>query len=59
MKKLLFAAAVVIISASCSKQNATPTDMLNENVDTSTAVVVYTGSFMNGPFGTVMGMVNI
>lgn len=59
MRKLVFAAVIMIVSTSCSKQNGTPTDMLNESADTSASVLVYTGSFLDGPFGAVMGQVNI
>lgn len=59
MKKIL---AVLFISASvaaCSKQNATLTERIDDMVDTTSSDLSFTGSFMNGPYGTVTGMASI
>ena len=60
MRKISFILlAVIALATGCSKQNATPTTALNEMVDTAAATLKYSGAFMNGNEGTVMGTVNI
>lgn len=54
MKKILFIIISVFAIVACSKQNATPTTPGTGMVDTS-AMLKYSGSFMNGPYGTVSG----
>lgn len=57
-KLLLIAATFGTVAISCKKQNLTPTDMLNEMIDT-TATLQYSGTFVDGPYGTVMGKAEI
>jgi len=62
MKILLLATVLMMATLmSCTKQNGSPTTSLNEKPDTtSTATdVKYTGMFMNGPYGSVVGAVKI
>lgn len=59
MKQLLIIIGAVLLMGSCSKQNATPTNPLNEMVDTTSSMLLLSGMFMNGPHGTVSGVVNI
>jgi hypothetical protein len=59
MKKIspLFILVFVIFFSACKKNN-TAEAVLNEMTD-STAMPVYNGAFMNGPYGTVAGNVKI
>jgi hypothetical protein len=50
--------AAVITLAGCSKQNNTPTVPGAGTLDTS-AMLKYSGSFMNGPYGSVSGEAKI
>jgi Electron transfer DM13 len=59
MKKILVILFIGACVAACSKQNATPTAPVNEMADTTTSELSYSGSFMNGPYGTVSGTANI
>ncbi|MBN8676108.1 MAG: DM13 domain-containing protein [Chitinophagales bacterium] len=60
MKSLLLFKMICITAAlsSCVKEN-TPSTPLNNNVDTSTAIRKYMGSFINGPYGGVSGAASI
>lgn len=58
MKKILVGLSVILFVAACSKQNETPTNTVNETVDT-TAMQKQKGEFINGPFGSVMGSARI
>ncbi|MBC7828331.1 MAG: DM13 domain-containing protein [Chitinophagaceae bacterium] len=53
---ILFAGACLFFN-SCTKK--TSTAMVNEMVDTTTAVLKYQGNFQKGPYGTVSGSVMI
>lgn len=59
MKQLLIIIGVVLFISSCGKQNATPTNPLNEMVDTTGSMLLLSGMFTNGPHGMVSGRVNI
>lgn len=48
----------LLILPSCKKKNNTPEIILNEQTDTS-YTKIKSGSFMNGPYGTVSGNVEI
>lgn len=55
MRKYIIAISIgILLFASCRKQNATPTTTGIGMVDSS-AVLKYSGSFVNGPYGTVSG----
>jgi Electron transfer DM13 len=58
MKKIVILLAVCGVLVTACKKNATPTNPLNQTADTS-AVVKYTGTFSNGPYGTVSGSAKI
>lgn len=53
-KSIILIAISVMVLAGCSKQNATPTIPGTAMLDSS-AVLKYSGSLMNGPYGTVTG----
>lgn len=59
MKSTILSLSVLLLVASCTKQNGTPDIPINENVDTSSAMLRLSGSFMNGPFGAVSGTVAV
>jgi len=59
MKKIFAILLTGFALAACSKQNATPTQPVNDMVDTTVLSRLYTGMFMNGPYGIVSGTVNI
>ncbi|MEP6846923.1 MAG: DM13 domain-containing protein [Panacibacter sp.] len=59
IKKILAAFLIISILAACGKQNATPSVPVNDMVDTTASGLSFTGSFMNGPYGAVTGIVNI
>ena len=59
MKKILAILFISVSLAACSKQNATPATPVDEMVDTTTNELSFSGSFMNGPYGTVSGIANI
>lgn len=48
-----------IAVAACTKQNASPAEILDEQIDTTTSTLVYEGVFSNGPYGDVSGSANI
>jgi len=54
MRKIFYILITVIIIVACKKQNATPTTPGTGMVDTS-AMLKYSGSFINGPYGSVTG----
>ena len=59
MKKLLFAvASTTLLFTACVKQN-TPTNPLNNRVDTTVNMQSRLGIFINGPYGTVSGSAKI
>ncbi|MBC7936525.1 MAG: DM13 domain-containing protein [Rhizobacter sp.] len=58
MKKLIIAAGIILIVASCKKENEAPALNLMEQPDTST-VAVKQGVFQNGPYGNVTGKVTL
>lgn len=49
---------IVVAVSSCVKEN-TSTTPLNNNIDTTAAMSRYVGAFMNGPYGSVSGIVKI
>ncbi len=55
---LLIVLASAIFLASCVKEN-TPEIPLNDTVDTTVAVPVEKGNFINGPYGSVSGMATV
>lgn len=59
MKPILFIFSVLAISIAACTKNATPTTPGMDTVDTSMAMNKFSGMFMNGPYGTVSGKVNI
>ena len=59
MKIILPVLLLILTLTACSKQNAIPAEPSNEMVDTTSLSVAYKGSFSNGPFGVVTGIVNI
>jgi hypothetical protein len=60
MKQLTLAIVVLsIILTACTKQNGTTTVPGTGMVDTTTALFRYSGSFSNGPYGTVSGQAKI
>lgn len=58
MKTKIVAALVVIIAWSCSDETLSPTTPLNEMTHDD-AVLIYSGTFTNGPYGTVTGNAKI
>jgi len=54
MKHALIIITVFCFASSCKKENLAPTTMINEMVGTS-AILKYSGGFVNGPFGNVSG----
>lgn len=48
-----------IVIASCKKETVAPTTMLNEGVDTTIAMLKFSGAFMSGPFGTTSGKAEV
>jgi Electron transfer DM13 len=61
MKKYLYSLLVMVIITilgACKKENNTPTTPAMDMVDTG-ALVKYSGTFVNGPFGEVSGKVKI
>lgn len=58
MMRLLFFTLIITTFISCKKETLAPTNMVNEMID-STAVLKYTGNFLNGPYGTVTGKAEI
>ncbi len=52
--QILCFAFLCIVATSCQKNNATPTEALNETIVTDTAAKIM-GMFANGPYGKVMG----
>lgn len=59
MKKILYALFPAFLFMACSKQNALPTTAVNDMVDTTSSELSFTGNFMDGPYGTVAGVVSI
>ena len=61
MKPALFSILITcLLLCACSKKNATPEIPLDEKVAAdSTATPLFTGTFMNGPHGTVSGSASI
>ncbi|MBG9377029.1 DM13 domain-containing protein [Panacibacter sp. DH6] len=53
--KITIVLLLVFMITSCAKQNATPSDVLNEQIDTTAGMLVYSGMFSNGPYGSVSG----
>ena len=59
MKKIIFVVSVTaFFLISCVKEN-TPVLPLNNKVDTTIAMQKNMGDFMNGPFGSVSGMIAV
>jgi len=56
---LLLLIASIGIFISCSKNTSTPSDSVNDPVETATLKEIYNGDFINGPYGTVEGAVKI
>lgn len=54
MRKIFYILTTAIIIAACKKQDATPTTPGTGMVNNS-AVLKYSGSFINGPYGAVTG----
>ena len=59
MKNLFLISLTAIIFISCTKQNAASTAPADDNVDSATAVLKYSGTFEQGREGTVSGIANI
>jgi hypothetical protein len=69
MKTLLFAVCIIcaVWISSCTKQNETSTTPVNEMIDTTgmgsggsmNASTQFTGSFSNGPYGSVTGTAKV
>ncbi len=59
MKPILFIFSAVIILLSACKKETTSTVPLNEVPDLTMAMAKDSGQFMNGPYGTVMGIAKI
>jgi Electron transfer DM13 len=57
-KNLIVLITGLIFFTSCKKDKAS-TAVLNETTDTTTAAKKLMGTFMNGPYGTVMGGVQV
>jgi Electron transfer DM13 len=55
---LFMMVCLTVAVSSCVKEN-TPTIPLNNNIDTTTAMSRYMGTFMNGPYGSVSGATRI
>ncbi|MEO7533257.1 MAG: DM13 domain-containing protein [Ferruginibacter sp.] len=58
MNRIFIGIMIFATLAQGCKKDASPTNMVNEMVDTS-ARVTYTGMFENGPFGTTSGSAKI
>jgi Electron transfer DM13 len=59
MYKLIFGIFVMLIAlTSCVKEN-TPANPVNNPVDTTTAISRFSGTFGNGPYGSVIGTAKI
>ncbi len=58
MKNILKVLLIIFIASSCKKEVLAPTEPINEMVDT-TAMIKYSGSFVNGPFGKVSGKAEV
>lgn len=58
MYKLILISFVTIVIFGCVKEN-TPTMVVNNPVDTSTSVSLFSGTFNNGPYGSVSGKARI
>ena len=58
MKKLITLLIITFVVVACKKETNASTASFNETVDTA-AVLKYKGSFVNGPYGTVMGNAEI
>ncbi len=57
---LFFLFITCLVLCACSKKNATPEIPLDEKIAAdSTVTAVFTGAFMNGPYGTVSGSAKI
>lgn len=52
---IVMAVAFVFAFTGCTKQNGTNTTPGTGTVDTTSAMLRYSGSFINGPYGTVSG----
>ena len=57
-KPIIVIFALFILLSSCVKEN-TPTDPVNDPVDTSMANIRFNGTFGNGPYGLVNGTAKI
>jgi hypothetical protein len=57
-RNLIIFIAIALFLASCVKEN-TPTDPVNNTVDTTNSTLEVKGDFMNGPYGRVSGMAKI
>lgn len=55
MKYTLALLVNVLLFASCKKQNETSTTPGTDPIDTLAQITLYTGNFINGPWGTVKG----
>ena len=59
MKKLLFLlSSVILVFTGCVKQD-TPTNPIDEKVDTAVSMQARLGMFINGPYGSVSGNAKI
>lgn len=58
LSHLFMILCITVALSSCVKEN-TPTIPLNNNIDTTTAMSRYMGTFMNGPYGSVTGAARI
>lgn len=58
-KNIAYLLLVLVVFAACTKNNATATAPLNENLPPDTASVAGMGNFINGPYGRVTGAARI
>lgn len=60
MRNFFIAATLFsIVLSACVKQNGTDTTPGTGTVDTTTAMLRYSGTFMNGPYGSVSGAAKV
>lgn len=60
MKKVFLVIAIAaLFTTACNKQNAAPETPIEEMPDEGTAVLKYSGAFMRGEEGTIMGTANL
>lgn len=58
MKQLIVVLSLAFFAVSCKKDGASTTPV-TQPIDTTGAVLKYSGSFMNGPYGTARGLAQV